>query len=79
MTGKPTFDPAGDRVAFGSSDGSVRIYDWQAGAELNVRNFDATPTALLQDFQMGPLRWSDGGRTLSAASANGTLHAWTFA
>jgi WD40 repeat protein len=78
-TGKVAFAPGGERLAFGSSDGTVRLYDWKTRTETKIRDFDSTPTSLKQEFQLGPVRWSDNGRTLTAMSANGTLREWGLA
>lgn len=78
-TGKVAFAPGGERLAFGSSDGSVRLYDWKSRTETKIRNFDSTPTSLKQEFQLGPVRWTENGHTLTAVSAQGALHEWNFA
>lgn len=78
-TGPVAFSPGGERLAFGSADGSVRLYDWNVGAETKIRNFDSTPTSLRQEFQRGPVLWTEGGRTLAALSADGNLREWSFA
>lgn len=78
-SGKVAFAPGGDRLAFGSTDGSVRLYDWKSGTEVKIRDFDSTPTSLKQEFQLGPVQWTEGGRTLTGVSANGTLREWSLA
>ena len=78
-TGKAAFAPGGERLAFGSTDGSVRLYDWKSGTETKIRDFDSTPTSLKQEFQLGPVQWTEGGRTITGVSANGTLREWSLA
>lgn len=78
-SGKVAFAPGGERLAFGSTDGSVRLYDWKSGTETKIRDFDSTPTSLKQEFQLGPVQWTEGGRTVTGVSANGTLREWSLA
>ncbi|HZH02350.1 MAG TPA: hypothetical protein VEY30_01120, partial [Myxococcaceae bacterium] len=77
-TGKATFRPGGDELAFGSSDGTVRIYNWKTRKETQVQGMDNMPQELNQEFQVGPVRWDASGNLLRGASATGTCREWRF-
>lgn len=67
---KLAFNPAGDRLAAATGDGTIRIFAWRQGGVRELVDLRGHRDAVFD------ISWDRGGDRLASASADGTVKIW---